>query len=412
MNSQIKFGLLLFLLLIPLTTLAQTFEPLVGIPGATDGGGDLSAYLNAIYRISISLAALLAVLVLIKAGVKYMFSDIVTDKASAKSDIRGAILGLLLIISAVLILSTINENITNFSISIAPIEVPPQEDRPILPGEGGVITNTLCDDAESGGCELHSCQVLLDEIVTYAGVGCAVGGTAGAVYGSVGGSTIPILGNIAGFFVGGVVGCVGGAITGSLAGSVADEAFCIAGCNLAGGTYITEGPSAGHCATPRDSELFRRVELRRVLEEIDSSRAETMAEIASNNPVPLADFFTYFDNLDGVDPENFDYITADRGMIPISDQAIIFQTLGLDSPQVLRDLIEEGGVRMVPLVRNGVPLNDIYNNESEYLRMIANVETTMRGRCDSTVRVTEDVSPTIIGTALVYTRIYCIGSGA
>jgi hypothetical protein len=146
---------LILLLLIPLTTLAQTFEPLVGIPGATDGGGDLSAYLNAIYRISISLAALLAVLVLIKAGVKYMFSDIVTDKASAKSDIRGAILGLLLIISAVLILSTINENITNFSISIAPIEVPPQEDRPILPGGGGEVS-ALCSGADRI-CEVRDC---------------------------------------------------------------------------------------------------------------------------------------------------------------------------------------------------------------------------------------------------------------
>jgi hypothetical protein len=97
-----------------MSTDAPGFQPLVGIPGVTDasnqGFGD---YINALYRLSISLAALLAVIKIVAAGAKYMLSDIVTSKESAKDDIRGALVGLLIILGAFIILNTINTDITN-----------------------------------------------------------------------------------------------------------------------------------------------------------------------------------------------------------------------------------------------------------------------------------------------------------
>ncbi len=85
------------------------FVPLVGIPYIEDNTDlTLPGYINALYVASISIAAFLAVVKIIFAGVKYMLSDVVTDKGAAKKDIRGALIGLLIVVGAVLILNTIN----------------------------------------------------------------------------------------------------------------------------------------------------------------------------------------------------------------------------------------------------------------------------------------------------------------
>lgn len=93
-----------------------TYSTLIN-SGLAGGEGGFSGYLNAIYVMAISAAALLAVVKIITAGVKYMLSDIVTSKETAKKDIRTAILGLIIIISAVLILNVINPNLTDFQLS-------------------------------------------------------------------------------------------------------------------------------------------------------------------------------------------------------------------------------------------------------------------------------------------------------
>ena len=70
------------LLFVPLYALAQnpTFTPLVGIPGIDPAAG-FNQYINALYALSISIAGLLAVIKIIIAGVKYMLSDVVTNKS-------------------------------------------------------------------------------------------------------------------------------------------------------------------------------------------------------------------------------------------------------------------------------------------------------------------------------------------
>ena len=118
MNSKtIQQVLFLSLLLLPVVSLAQ-FEPLVGIPGLDDPTTDINSYINILYALSISVAALLAVIKIIVAGVKYMLSDVVTSKSEAKSDIQGALIGLLVVISAVLILNVINPQLTQTTLFI------------------------------------------------------------------------------------------------------------------------------------------------------------------------------------------------------------------------------------------------------------------------------------------------------
>lgn len=62
---------------------------------------------------AIIVAAVIAVIKLILAGAQYVLSGVVTDKANAKKDIRSALVGLLIILAAITLLTTINPNITN-----------------------------------------------------------------------------------------------------------------------------------------------------------------------------------------------------------------------------------------------------------------------------------------------------------
>jgi len=118
--------ILLVVVLIPTSVFAEEAANnfLVGIPGVGDPTGDFDGYINAIYAMFISLAALLAVVKIVIAGVKYMFTDIVPQKTQAKQDIQGALFGLLIVLGAVLILTVINPDLTNFNLDTDMIERP------------------------------------------------------------------------------------------------------------------------------------------------------------------------------------------------------------------------------------------------------------------------------------------------
>lgn len=115
-----------FYLALPAIVFGQvTYSPLI------DGGGldttNIGSYINSLYLISISIAALLATIKLIIAGAKYMLSDVVTTQGEAKKEIQSSLLGLLLVISAVLILTIINPDLISNQLTIqrvAPATVP------------------------------------------------------------------------------------------------------------------------------------------------------------------------------------------------------------------------------------------------------------------------------------------------
>lgn len=113
---MIRLFILIFLLTIPNLLLAAPFVSFQNIPFIADPNSlTTDSYINALYQISISLAAILVVLKLILAGTQYMLSDIVTSKQKAKDDIKGALLGLIIILAAITILNTINPNLTNIN---------------------------------------------------------------------------------------------------------------------------------------------------------------------------------------------------------------------------------------------------------------------------------------------------------
>ncbi len=106
------------LIVTPTVALAQRY--LVDLP--IDTQGDFNQYINLLYKMSISIAALLAVVKIVIAGAKYMLSDVVTNKSDAKKDIQGALLGLLLILGAVIILNTVNPALTDGGLNITQLK--------------------------------------------------------------------------------------------------------------------------------------------------------------------------------------------------------------------------------------------------------------------------------------------------
>jgi hypothetical protein len=148
------FTILVLCVLISPEIASAQYQTLVGIPGVDSGGGDFDAYLQAVYATSISLAALLAVIKIVIAGVKWMTSDIVSTKSDAKKDIEGAILGLVVILAAVLILYIINPNIGAVSLNFAP--APQPAPVAIVPPES--ITDRIDTCANSPTCEIAACE--------------------------------------------------------------------------------------------------------------------------------------------------------------------------------------------------------------------------------------------------------------
>jgi hypothetical protein len=114
----------LTILLLPEVIFAQgtTNNTLINLPINTQD--NFGGYINLLYVLSISAAALLAVIKIIIAGVKYMLTDIVTSKGDAIREIKGALLGLLLIIGAVLILTVINPKLLDTTLEFEPEPAP------------------------------------------------------------------------------------------------------------------------------------------------------------------------------------------------------------------------------------------------------------------------------------------------
>ncbi|MFZ2253152.1 MAG: hypothetical protein WAW13_03195 [Minisyncoccia bacterium] len=96
----------------------EKFSPLVGLPGITDAStATLPDYINAIYLTLIGFGALIAVVRISWAGVKYSLSGGNHHlMETAKSDIKGVLIGLAILLIPYLILNTINPELTNLDV--------------------------------------------------------------------------------------------------------------------------------------------------------------------------------------------------------------------------------------------------------------------------------------------------------
>lgn len=111
----------IFALLVVCTTPiahALDFKPMAGIPGLTNNGGTytLAGFINKLYIFLITAGAVIGVVKIAFAGVKYATSDIGGSKSAAKEDIKGVLLGLAILTLPYLVLSAINPGFTKLEV--------------------------------------------------------------------------------------------------------------------------------------------------------------------------------------------------------------------------------------------------------------------------------------------------------
>lgn len=145
MNVTLFFlsSALVFLGGISFSFAATEYVPLVGIPGLTDiqGPKTIPQYINTIYILTITIGALAGVMRIAWAGVKYSLSEIITEKESAKKDIRGVLLGLAILLIPFIVLNTINPDLVNLDVlkgakTLTPTPYPTPTEQQIKAGDG------------------------------------------------------------------------------------------------------------------------------------------------------------------------------------------------------------------------------------------------------------------------------------
>jgi|SRR3989344_1839663 len=106
-------------LLLPLVARAQAFAPLVDtgankLQGLYSDSASLTSYVSGMFKVALSVGAILAVLRIAWAGYQYMASDTSWgSKSRAKETLGDIVLGLVLLIGVALILYQINPEILN-----------------------------------------------------------------------------------------------------------------------------------------------------------------------------------------------------------------------------------------------------------------------------------------------------------
>ena len=100
------------------------YQTLAQIPqlGTTVDPTSLSSYLQKVFEIGIGVAAGLAVIMIVLGGIEYMSTDAIGGKEEGKEKITSALWGLLLALSAWLILNTINPALLNMNLQVNPAQ--------------------------------------------------------------------------------------------------------------------------------------------------------------------------------------------------------------------------------------------------------------------------------------------------
>jgi hypothetical protein len=122
LKTILPISILLLWVTIPAVAFAldintTSYVPLTDIPGlkdatATNPGGALKT----IFNLSIGIGAILAVIMLIFGGFKYMYEESVFGKSDARQKIINAFFGLLLILGSYIILRTINSDLLRINL--------------------------------------------------------------------------------------------------------------------------------------------------------------------------------------------------------------------------------------------------------------------------------------------------------
>ena len=169
------------------------FVPLTNIPSLTEAGRsntlDLTEFLNSIYKISIGVAAVIAVLQIMRAGIMYMGGDSITEKKEAKNLIALSIGGLVLVLSPVIVFSIINPNI--LSLKIGNIDKLATKDVQDVFTGGAVTVPQNCEAFKAPKGETKAIVGVCDATQGYQTIGSQCCGTLAAGSQCCGRSTTP-----------------------------------------------------------------------------------------------------------------------------------------------------------------------------------------------------------------------------
>ncbi len=147
MKRALLFGLsfVAFVGLVP-HVFAQGFVPLAPIPGLTDlsptsaiNSDTLASFFNNLYKYLIGIAATLAVVEIIWAGldISFFHKDTASAISTDKGRIYNAIFGLVLVLSPALVFSIINPRILDLSLNLPPIKPLASTPANVTTGGGG-----------------------------------------------------------------------------------------------------------------------------------------------------------------------------------------------------------------------------------------------------------------------------------
>lgn len=138
------------------------FQPLTKVQGTPfesvfGSNATLGGFFQTLFSLSITIGALLAVLMLAWSGYQYILTDVVKIKGDAKQRIQNALIGLLMLLATVLILRQINPDIVSLRIltntGTPNVVTGTTPGNPTSPGVGTPMTEPrgFCFDTGGGG---------------------------------------------------------------------------------------------------------------------------------------------------------------------------------------------------------------------------------------------------------------------
>ncbi len=123
-TRRVLIGAIMVLVMLPsLAIAAEPIEPLIFLPriiGDTASPTSVEGLLQGLFQLSISIGAILAVVMIAVGGIEYMGSDAISSKSAGRERMFNAVLGLVLILGTYVILNTLNPNLLSFAIFSAP----------------------------------------------------------------------------------------------------------------------------------------------------------------------------------------------------------------------------------------------------------------------------------------------------
>lgn len=142
--TPIVVGLIITLGSGALIASAQGYVPLVSIPGVTDASKTVSmgAYLAGMLKFLVAISGALAIVMAIIGGTQYVAASInPSAKNDAKDRIMNAFIGLALVLSAYLILNSINPKLVQFNLLLPPVpKAPAPTGSPTTGSSGGAVS--------------------------------------------------------------------------------------------------------------------------------------------------------------------------------------------------------------------------------------------------------------------------------